>query len=216
MKIFSFYGDVPELPRGDELRLTILWREKWKSAGWEPVILSEWQARQHPHFEEYDAAISKLPSCNPPIYEKFCFYRWIALAQVGGGWLADYDLFATPNGNPLWHRLTGAEMNKVIIMQQPCCPCLVWCSADNAIRLCREFAKGIGNNPQDARAHFSDQYSLERLVLDGADWIEVRNVVKQYPDEGCKDAPLIHYPNAALGPRNLTPKWRHIPKLLPL
>jgi hypothetical protein len=219
MKIYSYYQDVPDLPRGDELRLTIQWRQHWAAAGWEPVVLNEWHAQQHPYYQEYHDAVAKLPSCNPGQYELACWLRWLALGQAGGGWMADYDVFPQASTtSDVWHMLTGAEMNRVIVFQTPCCPCMVYCNSMNALQLCQLFATGkLGNRPQEGKGHFSDQYALEDIVNSGERDIinvEVRDVVKHYSDTDWKSAPLVHFPNAVLQPARLTPKWKHVPTLL--
>lgn len=229
-RIYSYYADVPDLNRFDEIKLSCLWRERWAAAGWDAVILNEYQARKHPFFDELDAVVSKFPTCNPTSYERACYLRWLALAQVGGGWMSDLDVFLAgkfqkpDNLDPLSMPIVGtiyeilAEpcvLDKIIIYQTPCCPCLVWCSPENALRLCKEFVKGIGNRPQDGRGHFSDQYALCDLVeKDKVDWIQTRDVVKLYSDKGWETAPLVHFASAVMNPAKMTPKWRHIPALL--
>lgn len=210
--IHSFYGSVPDLDTEAELRLSILWRERWSAIGFEPVILNSWIAQKHPYHKEFYEAICKLPSCNPTSYERFCYERWMALAQAGGGWMSDLDVFPT-------HHLTKelrTNWDKIAVFQAPCCPSFVACSKENAERLCLEFATAnIGNRPQGERAHYSDQYAISDLVEhQKVDWIGVNDVVKQYPDPGWEHAVLIHFPNAALGPRGKTPKYKHIPQLL--
>lgn len=215
MKLYSYYADVPELNRFDELKLSVLWRARWNAAGWEPFILGDWQARQHPMFAAFDAAISKLPSVNPPEYEKSCYRRWLALAQVGGGWMSDLDVMPRTDSATIADGvIPDVPTDKLQILQVPCCPALVYCSRENAERLCREFMTGIGRREQEERAHYSDQYALADLIEAKSDWIERRDVVKDYTDVGWESAPILHFPNRIAVLHKMVPRWKHIPAIL--
>lgn len=227
MRIFSFYGDVPQLNRYDELRLSIVWRARWNAAGWTPFILGEHDARKHPMFDEFCAATINLPTVNPKLYEHFCRLRWLALAQAGGGWMSDLDVMPVPSKFVTLvdlsgyttkfftdHLKTGEQMAKLQILQVPCCPSLVYCSKENAERLCREFMAGRGRKAQDGRDHVSDQYCLESLIEEKADWVERRDVVKEYADVGWESAPILHFPNKIAVANGLSPRWKHIPRIL--
>lgn len=218
MKLYTYYSDVPSLPRVDEISLTIQWRAAWKAAGFEPHVLSEYDAMKHPYYQAFKEKISALPSCNPDKYEVACFMRWLALAQVGGGWMADYDVF--PNQRkPLWGIGGNIQSSVIRIYQAPCCPCLVHCSAENALQLCAIFASGkYGNRPQDGKPHFSDQYVLDDLLSDKMEdphpALEVTNFVTHYSQPGWRTAPAIHFPNAVMQPAGKMPKWKHVPEIL--
>jgi len=68
------------------------WKKAWKSAGWRPVILSLQDAKRHPKFNEFKEALDG--SADKDIeYEKMCFYRWLAVAISGGGFMADIDTY---------------------------------------------------------------------------------------------------------------------------
>eukprot|EP00565_Helicotheca_tamesis_P006580 CAMPEP_0185736310 /NCGR_PEP_ID=MMETSP1171-20130828/27498_1 /TAXON_ID=374046 /ORGANISM="Helicotheca tamensis, Strain CCMP826" /LENGTH=339 /DNA_ID=CAMNT_0028406871 /DNA_START=120 /DNA_END=1136 /DNA_ORIENTATION=+ len=73
-----------------------LWRAAWKAAGWEPVVLTMKDAMNHPDFENFNHTLSTdMPFGG---YDVVCFLRYLAMAQAGGGWMADYDVFPL---NPL-------------------------------------------------------------------------------------------------------------------
>lgn len=240
MKIYSYYAEVPDLNRFDELKLITVWREAWTAAGWEPFVLSEWYARKHPLYAALDELVSKLPSTNPARYERACYMRWLALAAIGGGWMSDYDCFPAPGllGTPtidtgnlakwpnlanvtdfkFWHTLTGVDMNKIQVLQTPCCPAVVYCAAENAEKFAHAVIagswNGLGNRPQGDKAHYSDQYALEDLVIRKEDWIQPRSIVKLWGDAEWEKAPIVHFANAVMGPGGKLPRWKHIPQLL--
>lgn len=232
MKLFAYFADVPDLNRFDELKLITLWRQYWTRAGWQPFVLNEWYAQKHPLYGKLDEFVSKLPSSNPKAYERACYIRWLALAQAGGGWMADYDvfpritkdgdwvapMFSGPDPMPgCWHDITGKDMNDILVLQTPCCPAVVYCSPENAVRFCEqviaETRSGLGLRPQGDRQHYSDQYALEDLAMRGK-LVKPRDVVKIWSDKGWETAPLIHFANAVMGPKNLLPRWNHIPEML--
>lgn len=210
MTIHGYWTTVPQHNLVDELKLVLLWQRAWQAMGWQTRVLNEHHARQHRFFLEYEAAISKLPSTNPAPYERACWMRWLALAQVGGGWMSDFDVMPyadiqAPAG------FTG------LIMLQSCSPSLVSCPAEIADALCRLFATSkYGSRPQGEgrHDHWSDMYAL----LDVGDElpIERHDIVKGYGDPGWEFAPAVHYSNSVMAPNGKSPRWQWIPQLRPL
>lgn len=219
MNVYTYFSEVPGISLFDSVKLILLWMERWRAVGMEPRVLSEWHARQHPYFEEFDAAIRKIPTANAPEYERACFIRWLALAQVGGGFLSDYDVFSKRLGElkqcQLPWPMSGADLNKLHILQANCvCPCLAYAYKSVAERLCEEFATGTFTMHEiNGQKHLSDQYAIEQLVLAKADWIKQHDYVKLYGDEGWEKSPFVHFANASFKDHN-QPRWKRIPELL--
>lgn len=96
-KVFTYYGPAPtpELIT-EQTRLLQLWEKLWGQAGFEPLILTEHDAKRHPKFDEWSKALLAKPTVNPAEFERASWIRHIAIAAVGGGLLLDYDCF--PNG----------------------------------------------------------------------------------------------------------------------
>ena len=69
-----------------------LWRELWQAAGYEPHVLSEADARNHPQYASLRQRWATLPTVNSRHYELSCFMRYAAMAATGGGWMVDYDV----------------------------------------------------------------------------------------------------------------------------
>lgn len=218
MKLYTYYTYVPNINPADELRLLNLWR-RHHSAVWEPFVLTEWHARQHPAFADFDARIRALPSVNPPEYERACYLRWLALAAVGGGFMSDYDVFQRPGS--MLPELTGAGLGRLQMFQRQS-PSLVYAARHICERLCMTI-RGIGDQLPalgqreiNGKLHYSDQYAIEDIVAtgEGEDWITLHNTVLGYMDEGWEKAVAVHFSNAAMMPRGKTPRWKHIPTLL--
>lgn len=62
-----------------------VWEESWQLAGWDTKVLTVEDAKQHPNYSFWDPTIQSFKMSE---YDKFCFYRWIAMAAVGGGWMS--------------------------------------------------------------------------------------------------------------------------------
>jgi len=73
-----------------ELRLIEAWKESWESAGWDTKVLRMADAERHPDFEKYEAILRNSAMSE---YNKLCYFRWIAMAANGGGWMSDMDTF---------------------------------------------------------------------------------------------------------------------------
>jgi len=68
-----------------------LWKDEWARAGFEPIVLSLDDAKRHPDFEELEKKMLTLHGETG--YDSLCFYRWLAMAASGGGWMSDHDTF---------------------------------------------------------------------------------------------------------------------------
>lgn len=76
----------------EDIDLVQLWKEEWTRAGFDTRILTLADAKKHPYFKEMRKIIRPLfgDSINAMM-----FYRWLAMASTGGGWLAQSDIFPT-------------------------------------------------------------------------------------------------------------------------
>ena len=68
----------------------IEWAEVWSKAGWEPIVLSEKDARHYPKYEQY---IKQLTDAKVPSIHWNHYLRYLAMStQESGGWYADPSL----------------------------------------------------------------------------------------------------------------------------
>jgi hypothetical protein len=74
----------------DHEALLGFWMATWRKAGWEPVVLNHTHASRHVDYPDFSAALDRLDLDG---FSRMLFHRWLAMAQVGGGWLCDYDVF---------------------------------------------------------------------------------------------------------------------------
>ena len=104
MKIVCFYQPlilksklktkVAEFSK-DSLELIKLWEKSWSENGWNPIVLSIEDAKNHPRYNEidltdYSSNLYKY-SVNGPDYLELCYSRWFAYACHDGFW-SDYDV----------------------------------------------------------------------------------------------------------------------------
>lgn len=68
------------------------WKTGWTTRGWNPVVLGLRDAAKHPRFEEFQAAIEKLPCATTRPTVTHGFNRWLALDSVGGGLMVGNDV----------------------------------------------------------------------------------------------------------------------------
>ena len=79
--------------------LIAAWKEEWRAAGWNPVVLTLEDAKKHPRYDEFAKTLERVPLMGKGgkglniLYNQLCYYRWMAMAAVGGGWMSDYDVF---------------------------------------------------------------------------------------------------------------------------
>jgi hypothetical protein len=90
--IYTFF-EAPAVydPNDQSVDLIDTWKKSWYDVGWEPHIVSENDARMVPEYQEIISMLSDEPMISPDVV--FEFKRWLAMAGVGGGWMADVNAF---------------------------------------------------------------------------------------------------------------------------
>lgn len=94
--MYTFYNTIAQNGSSDtpgDKELLELWKEKWNEAGWDARVLNMDDAKNHPRYEEFAEKVELVPLRVHDLYNRFCFYRWLAVASVGGGWMSDMDVF---------------------------------------------------------------------------------------------------------------------------
>lgn len=88
--IYTFHleGVSDESPE-EERALLDAWSSAWAAKGWIPRVLTLDDARRHPHYVQYHGA--EVMEHGRDRYSKLCYLRWLAMAEVGGGLMTDYD-----------------------------------------------------------------------------------------------------------------------------
>lgn len=187
-KVYTYFSPAPD-PKLVEEQKSILdvWQREWKKAGFEPVILTQYDARQEPMFDRWSDAFEKLPTVNPAFYEQAAWTRHIAMVAVGGGLLTDYDVI--PNGFTAKDEPTVPHGDKPLLLCIDV-PCAVYGSKtqyENAI------CAFISCPPatEKGQPHLSDMHACKALRFPSQD------LCREYGTQGFEDAPLIHFSHAS-------------------
>lgn len=200
MKIYAYREDVPGLPVPWLDEEESLWRESWSRHGFEPVILrGEGLRERWPEFEE---AIAKLPSINPPGYDALCERRWCAMVEAGGGFMSDLDVLnlgLTPKG--LCDLMV--QFDGKLKIADGHVPALVWGGRSQYLDTVHLFQ----NFKPNGATHVSDQ----EILGHSPDAFTGLSILKEYGKDGWEDCPLVHF-TAARCNRPKGPTMRRVMK----
>lgn len=199
MRVYTYHEPVEEMQ--DQTGLIDLWKRSWEQHGWTPTILGEVHAAAHPEFEKYLEAVSRHPTVNPKNYELACYKRWLAMEQVGGGWMVDYDVI-NYGFKPVNHddRLTLHSGNW--------CPCVS--SGNKSAYKSAVVAFQTFEGPWEmypGTPHTSDQDILKNRPH----LFDIQASCLCYCEPGWEKMKLVHYSNGHMA--NHQPRHLHIPKL---
>lgn len=102
-KMYTFFHRIDEDERSTGMSdqsddtLIELWHKEWAKAGFDVEVLTMKHAKLHPRYKEFSDLLDYVPLNTPTkIYNLMCFYRHLAMAAVGGGYLSDYDVLPLP------------------------------------------------------------------------------------------------------------------------
>mmetsp|Transcript_746 Transcript_746/g.1385 ORF Transcript_746/g.1385 Transcript_746/m.1385 type:complete len:386 (+) Transcript_746:48-1205(+) len=144
-----------------------VWEKIWKQAGFKTRVLTRADAEVSPYYQEFIDALSKANFRNGRDYETSCFLRYLAMAAVGGGWMADIDVvptFMTPN-MPLFNQGN-------FTVYQGFTPALVSGTRPEWERMVKELLKQLKSSVADGSSNtggnvsMSDMFALQHLLKD--------------------------------------------------
>lgn len=189
----------------DAEALLAQWSREWESSGWEPVVLGRSMAERHPRWRWFRDAVAELPSVNAAAYEAACFHRWMAMAVVGGGFMADADVL--PNNIAGWDPPPArAGAHVVVHARSPdgeLNPGLVQATATGFGAACAAFVAAGRAAAAAGAEHVSDQ----ELLRAGSLPVDGRADVRTYGDPASESAVAIHYTTDSLvafeGPKSV-------------
>jgi hypothetical protein len=212
MRLYTFYDHVPAHDNVSELRMLQLWRRHHTAFGFEPFVLQEWHAQLHERYGQFLAAVEKLPSINPKMYDRACYLRWLAMASTGEPWgiMMDYDTLLTPTQLKDLDPLLEVEQKDLLHVYQNTTPCIVTGNPKAFERACIWFASFAHSGEK----HLSDMIVLEKVAQAEPDAYVRSDFAKCYGEDGWKTAPAIHFSNACMTPAGKTPRFAWMPKLL--
>jgi hypothetical protein len=186
--INCYYEEISQIeycPRrkSSQLELISICANSWIKHGWQFNILKERDAMSHPLYNTYKEIVSSFPSVNPQKYDYHCYIRWLAMANIGGGILIDYDVV---NMGLKTDHSNFFDFNQLTIYQGHV-PCVVSGSKQHYLEAVYGFM-GFQNNVEGVlennRPHTSDMI----MLASGKIKFNKLNIVKNYGDKGL----LIH------------------------
>jgi hypothetical protein len=185
--VFTYFDDIN---RPNEVELMKYWKSSWRKHGWTPVILGDADFSSVKGSERFKASVSKLPTINTKEYELACYKRWLAMS-VRGGLMVDYDVLNygfTPD--------MAVKQNGTLVFYEAKIPSAVLGSARQFQRMCNELERyePCKEDNIDGKPHVSDMFVVQRLWENNG--FKHVPVMKQFGEDGWKDALLVHYPNA--------------------
>lgn len=134
MKIYTYYEDINH---ADQEKMLQLWQTSWSNAGFDPIILTKTDAKNHNFYENFIEQIKKIHyeiiGKEISSYGFSCYVRWLAYATMPKEkfYVSDYDC-----------------INNGLKIQEPCdklhlmddaCPCFVSGSSEQFDQLCYNF-----------------------------------------------------------------------------
>jgi len=205
MKVFCFLGPVQGKTADDERALVGLWETSWKTLGWEPVLLTPESLGRDPETARLMKKFSRLPSRNKRHLDMWCFARWLAVANAGGGVMSDYDVIN--------YDLRPFDPGELTIHSSTV-PCLVSGSREEFLRAVQWFDElpPPPRWPWQKREHISDMVVVQQRVTECRQTLDCM----EYGWDGWKAAKAIHFSNYSMKPKNFLPRHEWIPKIRPL
>ena len=189
----TFYNPVPGRERPQ--KLLNLWAETWQAGGFDTQILSEEDARSHPGYKYFNDRVSRFPTVNPREYERACFIRHLAMANIGGGLAVDYDVMLM-NHIPEFEPVEGFGVFPPFpyILEPTRVPCAVMGTEEAFEQICDYLCE---YQPAQQENHVSDMTILRKTrIQTGSSCVE--HLCSGHPiqddlGDGWKTAPLVHF-----------------------
>lgn len=90
MKVICYWDDPskPTYPK----ELLDRWSSSFRDHGFDPVILTENDARKHPMYQKVCDVVAKTPTVNAPWYQRTTWLRWLAYRAASPAFFTDIDV----------------------------------------------------------------------------------------------------------------------------
>lgn len=223
--VYTYFNPVPLLSLEDETKLILRWRRSWMAHGFTPIVLNQWSIMKHPLYQELTEKIKQLPSVNPPSYDAACYLRWLAMANIGGGIMTDYDVMNygwTPQLTIGKHHKSKSELAKMLSSGTLHCmqnhvPSVVVGDGSAFLNMAMHilnYKVTVTDYPPEnpTKPHVSDMLMLEKLARLSPGSYEQRLIVRNFGEPSWETAGLVHFSTGSTSP-NYLPRWKHIPLL---
>lgn len=201
--IHTYFDYATGIDYATELKLLLLFIREWEKLGYKVEVLNEAHARKNPRFDAFMAKILTFPSVNgvgPETYEARCYQRHLC-GELFGGVFVDHDLFP--------RELLRIPVTDELTLFEPGCPSMI-VGSPSAFGRFVDFILALEDG------HFSDQVNGANhgsdMYLSREAKLPVNQMVKQFSEDGWRDAPFWHFSHHST--RNHRPRHEWIPKLM--
>lgn len=147
----------------DANRLLEDFKAAWSEMGWEPRVITLEDAKRHPKYWQFEHDLRQVPlehPNKPTERSRMLYLRWLAMAAVGGGWMAEVDTIPLRPPIP-----SDAKLGKFHVYEGPGLPTLMKGSEGEWTRMAELLVQtGIENH---SSPHWSDAMGLVSVINSG-------------------------------------------------
>jgi hypothetical protein len=185
--VYTYYETVSAIEncksrKTSQKNLINICSESWEKYGWTVEVIGEKDAQNHFLYKEYKSIILTFPSVNPFPYDYHCYMRWLAMANIGGGIMIDYDVMNTGLRD-----LNFFNFSELTVYQGHV-PCVVSGKAEDYLSAVYGFMSFKNNIGIDMKMRNEPHTSDMLMLSSGKIKFKKMNEVKDYPENG----KLIH------------------------
>lgn len=198
--VTTYFDPVDGIDKADQLAQIEIWKASWESRGWNPVVIGWLEAAKHPLYEKFLKKVESFPTINNKKYEVSCFLRWLALDQVGGGFMTDYDVLpGRLMPRDIVELRKNSNFNVLQLNDGGLVPSCVY-STRKALKPWIKYILDYTPSATDLESgmpHVSDQSVVRIAGLEGAAGVKGSAVVKEVGEEDWIGAPAVHFATGA-------------------
>jgi hypothetical protein len=221
MKIYAYYNQLSASYQPNET--LEIWKKSWEKMGWEPVVLSEKDAENHPLYEQFSNKLKTFPTVNTPGFDYHAFMRWLAVPAVGGILSTEPDVINYSLKPSDVEKYLGLIENKKLQCHSPV-PAFLIGSPVSYENVCKKIINHCvqPEDNVDGRPHLSDQ-DFSYRYCDGheVEFYRTSELCCELFDGDIfnssgtgttrwKTAPVVHYGTPYMMTHKMLPKHEYI------
>ena len=206
--VHTYYEEIEGRDTKEQEWMLATWADSWRQYGWSPKVIGPPEAKTHPFYKMFLERFMTFPTVNGKQYELACFIRWVAMVQVGGGLMVDYDVMN--RGFRPSDLVSSQNKLPLIMADNNPCPCGVYGTAAQYDTACRFMAERGDEaiTAEGGRLHLSDQHIVQHFKEFSA-----KPIIYQYGQAGWENAKLVHFSSGSCQGR---PRSKVIPSVMDL
>lgn len=190
MNVYTYYEEFGWPERRELLNL---WRESWYRNGWSPVVLTRKDVEITPGLLSLlKSRVESYPTANDRNYELACYIRHLAMANVGGGLMTDFDVLN-------YGFKQSDSVGRLGFLDNKYCPGAIIGPASFYLKICLVLASWDPGNCEEwkGKLHLSDMVILRKCEPMGL-FGPPHGICCTVPDQGWQHAPLVHFPTGVV------------------